>query len=475
MNAPPAKQLIIIGAGPAGFTAAFLAADQGLAVTLIDQDPVLGGTCLHRGCIPSKTLLSLVQTINKAKKAKDCGIHFQDPQIDLNEIRSFKEGVITKLSTGLTQLCKQKKITFLQGSASFINSTTISVKKSDKSKETLEFERCVIATGSLPTPLAVDFQPSLRIMSSNEALDLVEIPKTLLVIGGGYIGMEMASIYAGFGSQVTICEAMDNVLTGIDQDLVAVLLRTFKKKISDIKTSTIIKSMITNSAGVDVIFTNSKGEIRQTFDRALVAAGRKPNTTALGLENTQIQLTEKGFIQTNAFGQTHDKAIYAIGDITEGPMLAHKAAYQATLVVNSLLGVEQPKTKTAIPAVVFTDPEIAYCGLTEKEAQQKNIQTKVIKFPWAANGRSVSMNRVDGLTKLILDDQGQNLLGAGIVGPEAGELIAQAQLLLSANISLEKFSTSVFAHPTLSETFKECLDLSLGRSFYGSKGGQAAR
>ncbi|HQL41737.1 MAG TPA: dihydrolipoyl dehydrogenase, partial [Candidatus Omnitrophota bacterium] len=432
MNTPPTKQLVIIGAGPAGFTTAFLAADQSLSVTLIDQDPVLGGTCLHRGCIPSKTLLSLVQTINKAKKAKDCGIHFQDPEIDLDEIRSFKKGVITKLSAGLMQLCGQKKITFLQGSASFINSTTISVKKPDESKETLEFERCVIATGSLPAPLAVDFQPSLRIMSSNEALDLIEIPKTLLVIGGGYIGMEMASIYAGFGSQVTICEAMDNVLTGIDQDLVAVLLRTFKRKINDIKTSTIIKSMTANSAGVDVIFTNSKGEVRQTFDRVLVATGRKPNTAALGLGNTQIQLTEKGFIQTNAFGQTHDKAIYAIGDITEGPMLAHKASYQATLVVDSLFGTEQPKTKTAIPAVVFTDPEIAYCGLTEKEAQQKNIQTKVIKFPWAANGRSVSMNRVDGLTKLILDGQGQNLLGAGIVGPEAGELIAQAQLLLNA-------------------------------------------
>ncbi|HOD11758.1 MAG TPA: dihydrolipoyl dehydrogenase [Candidatus Omnitrophota bacterium] len=475
MNTPPTKQLVIIGAGPAGFTTAFLAADQSLSVTLIDQDPVLGGTCLHRGCIPSKTLLSLVQTINKAKKAKDCGIHFQDPEIDLDEIRSFKKGVITKLSAGLMQLCGQKKITFLQGSASFINSTTISVKKPDESKETLEFERCVIATGSLPAPLAVDFQPSLRIMSSNEALDLIEIPKTLLVIGGGYIGMEMASIYAGFGSQVTICEAMDNVLTGIDQDLVAVLLRTFKRKINDIKTSTIIKSMTANSAGVDVIFTNSKGEVRQTFDRVLVATGRKPNTAALGLGNTQIQLTEKGFIQTNAFGQTHDKAIYAIGDITEGPMLAHKASYQATLVVDSLFGTEQPKTKTAIPAVVFTDPEIAYCGLTEKEAQQKNIQTKVIKFPWAANGRSVSMNRVDGLTKLILDGQGQNLLGAGIVGPEAGELIAQAQLLLNANIPLERISTSMFAHPTLSETFKECLDLSLGRSFYSSKGGQAAR
>lgn len=475
MDTSSTTQLVIIGAGPAGFTAAFLAADQGFSVTLIDQDPFLGGTCLHRGCIPSKTLLSLVQTIDKAKKASGYGIHFQDPQVNLDEIRSFKHSVVTKLSAGLLQLCQQKKVVFLQGTASFINSTTISVKKSDGSEEILRSKHVLIATGSVPSPLPLSYQPSPRIMSSNEALDLVEIPKTLLVVGGGYIGMEMASIYAGFGSQVTICEATDNILSGVDQDLVTVLLRNFKKKVSGIKTSTTIKSITTNNTGVDIIFVDKKGESQQTFDRVLIATGRKPNTAALGLAHTQVQLTDKGFIQTNAYGQTHDKAIYAIGDVSEGPMLAHKAAHQAMLVVDSLSGAEQPETNAIVPAVVFTDPEIACCGLTEKEAEQKNIQIKIVKFPWAANGRAVSINRTDGLTKFILDAQGQKLLGVGIVGPEAGELIAQAELLLTADTPLKNASKSVFAHPTLSETFKECLDLSLGKSFYGLKGGPAAK
>jgi len=475
MATSPKKQLVIIGAGPAGYTAAFLAADQGLSVTLIDQDPLLGGTCLHRGCIPSKTLLSIVQTMDKAKRSRDCGVHFQDPQINLDEIRTFKKNVVAKLSAGLTQLCKQKKISFIQGATHFINSNTISIERPDGTKEDLEFQKCIIATGSSAASLPLSLPASPLIMSSAEALELKDIPETLLIVGGGYIGLEMATIYAGFGSKITICEAMDSLLAGVDQDLVSVFLRTLKKKTNDIRLETKVTALDIASDAVTVTFNHQGVKSQQNFQRVLIATGRKPNLSSLNLKNTKVQILANGFIATKNGQQTHDKNIYAIGDVVEGPMLAHKAAYQATIAIDAIVHKRIAKGDSYIPAVVFTDPEIAYCGLTEKEAQRKNIKTKIIKFPWSASGRAVSISRTDGLTKFILDAKGKRLLGAGIVGPEAGELIAQAILLMQANIPLSRIAASVFPHPTLSETFKECLDLSLGRSFYNFKGEQAAR
>lgn len=469
MTHTSSTRLAIIGAGPGGFTAAFLAADQGFKVTLIDAAPHLGGTCLHEGCIPSKALLSIVKTIDQAKTAENYGVRFTAPQIDLNKINSFKSGVISKLSNGLLQLSKQKKVEFIQGTASFIDSKTLEIKKANGEKQTLAFQKCIIATGSQPTTLPFVPQDAKHIMFSTQALALADIPETLLVVGGGYIGLEMATIYAGLGTKVTVCEVTENLLGNTDADLTSVLMRNLRKKISDIKLSTAIKNIVLFDNDAEVTFNCAGNITTQRFRRILIAAGRKPKLSDLHLENTKITILPNGFIKTKKGQQTDDKNIYAIGDVTQGPMLAHKAAFEADVAMHHIRRKKITAAAPTIPGVVFTDPEIAFCGLTETQAQKKNIKIKVVKFPWAANGRAVTLGRNDGLTKLIFNTRGSKLLGAGIVGAEAGELIGQAVLSLAMNTTTEKLSLSVFPHPTLSETFKECLDLAAGKSFYPSR------
>jgi len=462
-------QLAIIGAGPGGYTAAFLAADQGLEVTLIDSNPLLGGTCLHEGCIPSKTLLSVVQTINRARDAQECGIHFNEPKINLEELLAFKKNIILKLSTGLGQLCKQKKIRFVQGSASFADSKTLTIKKPDSTATILAFEKCIIATGS--QTIKPDFVPDglPGIMYSSQALEVAEIPENLLVIGGGYIGVEMASIYTGLGAKVTICEIMPNLLTGADADLIAIVLKSLKKKVSAIKLSTSVKKISSSGKGFEVTFAHEGNETKESFAKILVAIGRKPNVDHLHLDKTKITQEKNGLIKVSSQKQTGDQNIYALGDIVCGPMLAHKASHEATIAVNAILGKKEAQLNNIIPAVIFTDPEMAYCGLTENQAKEQNIAVEVVKFHWAANGRALSVSRTDGLTKLIFDTKKEKLLGAGIVGVEAGELIAQALLSMSADVKTQALASSIYPHPTLSETFKECLVLARGKSFYALK------
>lgn len=469
MNNTSSTQLAIIGAGPGGYTAAFLAADQGFKVTLIDTTPHLGGTCLHEGCIPSKALLSIVKTIDQAKAAENFGVQFNAPQIDLNKINDFKNGVISKLSNGLFQLSKQKKVEFIQGTASFLDSKTLEIKKANGEKQTLAFQKCIIATGSQPMTLPFVPKDAKNVMFSTQALALADIPETLLVVGGGYIGLEMATIYAGLGTKITVCEVTENLLGNTDADLTSVLMRSLRKKISDIKLSTSIKNIVFFDNDTEVTFNCAGNITTQRFHRILIAAGRKPKLSDLRLEKTKVAILPNGFIKTKKGQQTDDKNIYAIGDVAQGPMLAHKAAFEADVAMHHIGRRKFTAAAPAMPGVVFTDPEIAFCGLTETQAQKKNIKIKVVKFPWAANGRAVTLGRNDGLTKLIFNARGSKLLGAGIVGVEAGELIGQAVLSLAMNTTTEKLSLSVFPHPTLSETFKECLDLAAGKSFYPSR------
>ncbi|MCX5680979.1 MAG: NAD(P)/FAD-dependent oxidoreductase, partial [Candidatus Omnitrophica bacterium] len=346
---PLSKQLTIIGAGPGGFTAAFLAADNGFKVTLIDAEPRLGGTCLHEGCIPSKTLLSIAKTIDQSKAAKKFGVHFDEPQINLEEINAFKRGVILKLSNGLSQLCKQKKIELVQGLASFIDSKTIKIQKPDGSVQELTFKKCIIATGSQPITLPFIPAGSKHVMFSSQALELKEIPKTLLVVGGGYIGLEMATIYAGLGSQVTICEITEGILGGTDKDLTAVLLRSLQKKISDIKLSTAIKDIVSLDDGIEVTFNDAGNITKQRFDKILIATGRKPKLDVLRLKHTKVQVLNNGFINVKKGQQTDDKNIYAIGDVAPGPMLAHKASYEANIAVDHILGKKINTGQPIIP------------------------------------------------------------------------------------------------------------------------------
>ncbi len=469
MHKPTSPHLVIIGAGPGGYTAAFLAADQGINVTLIDTRSSLGGTCLHEGCIPSKTLLSVVHTLAHAKEAKEWGIYFEEPKINIEEIRQFKENTITKLSTGLSQICKQKKIQFIIGKASFVNSKTITIEKIDGTSQTLSFDKCIIATGSKPIKPQCVPERLANVLFSSQALELKEIPQTLLVVGGGYIGVEMASIYAGLGTQVTLCEIMPNLLSGTDQDLVAIALKSLKKKMTNIKLSTSMEKISIVNNGLEVTFNCQGTKTKELFAKILVATGRKPNVASLHLENTKIKQEKNERIKVKAHYQTDDDTIYAIGDVVDGPMLAHKASYEATIVIDAIAGKKINQDNAMIPSVVFTDPEIAYCGLTEGQAKEQNIPIEVFKFPWAANGRAVSLNRTDGLTKLIFDAKKEKLLGAGIVGAEAGELIAQALLSINTKAPLQHLGQSIYPHPTLSETFKECLELSLGKSFYTFK------
>lgn len=457
--------IAVVGAGPGGYAAAFLAADLGMKVTLIDDELNPGGVCLYRGCIPSKALLHVAKLIGESRHAKNWGIEFGEPKIDLARLRSFKEGVVNKLTGGLGQLSKQRKVQYLRGRASFENSNTLNIAKTDGGEESLSFDRIIIATGSRPAVIPSLKLDSARMMDSTSALDLQDIPGTLMVIGGGYIGLELGTVYAALGSKVSVVEMTAGLLPGADRDLVLPLHKRIEKSFDSILLNTTVTGVREDSHGISVSFEGPEVKEREkVFDRVLVSVGRKPNSQIPGLDKTQVQVGERGFIQVNKQLQTTDPAIYAIGDVVGEPMLAHKASHEGRVAIEAIAGHKVAFEPNAIPAVVFTDPEIAWCGLTETQAKNENREVKVAKFPWAASGRAVTIDRIEGMTKLLIDPQTERVLGMGIVGAGAGELIAEGVLAVEMAALARDVAMTIHPHPTLSETVMEAAEVFFGTS-----------
>lgn len=457
-------QLVVIGGGPGGYAAAFLAADLGIETTLVDLDVNPGGVCLFRGCIPSKALLHVAKVLSESREAKEIGIDFGEPKIQLDKVRAWKNKVISQLTGGLGQLCKQRKIKFIQGRATFRNSDTITVKKDDGSSIQLSFENAILATGSIPVTLP--FAPaSPRILDSTTALNLDDIPEKLLVLGGGYIGLELGTVYCELGSQVSIVEMMPYLLPGVDRDLGVILENRMKKHFKAIKVETKVSKMEEIKEGIRVTFQDKAGQTSsEDYSKVLVSIGRKPNSKNLGLENTKVTLTDRGFVQVNAQRQTTDPKIYAIGDIAGDPMLAHKASHEGRVAAEAIAGHKVAFEPIAIPAVVFTDPEIAWCGITEPQALAQGRTIKVVKFPWGASGRAVTLNRTDGMTKLIIDPETERILGVSICGVGAGEMIAEGVLAVEMGTLATDLKMSIHPHPTLSETMMETAESFFGQS-----------
>jgi dihydrolipoamide dehydrogenase len=463
MTETPNLHIAIIGAGPGGYAAAFLAADLGLKVTLIDPEINPGGVCLYRGCIPSKALLHVAKLIDETRHAKNWGIDYADPNIDLPRLRSWKEGVVKKLTGGLGLLSKQRKVEYIQGKAAFENSNTLRVSRTNGSEDSLTFDRIVIAAGSRPAIVPSLNLDTPRMMDSTSALDLSEVPGTLLVIGGGYIGLELGTVYAALGSQVSVVEMLPGLLPGADRDLVLPLHKRVEKIFDAILLNTTVAAVKEESNGIRVTFDGPEIKEREKlFDKVLVSVGRQPNSEIPGLEKTQVKLGPRGFIQVNKQLQTDDPAIYAIGDVVGEPMLAHKASHEGRTAVEAIAGHKVAFEPNAIPAVVFTDPEIAWCGLTETQAQKDNREIKVAKFPWAASGRAMTIDRAEGMTKLLVDPQTERVLGVGIVGAGAGELIAEGVLAIEMGALAKDIALTVHPHPTLSETVMNSAEVFFG-------------
>jgi dihydrolipoamide dehydrogenase len=465
MSDTPSLNIAIVGAGPGGYAAAFLAADLGMTVTLIDPEPNPGGVCLYRGCIPSKALLHVAKLLEESQQARNWGVEFAAPKIDLARLRSWKESVVKKLTGGLGVLSKQRKVNYVQGRAAFEDSTTLRVAKSDGSEERLEFDRIILATGSRPAIIPTLKLDTPRMMDSTGALNLEDIPGTLLVVGGGYIGLELGSVYAALGTRVTVVEMLPGLLPGADRDLVAPLHKRLEKMFAGILLNTTVASVRDEGNGIRATFEDPEVKEREkVFDRILVSVGRKPNSEIPGLEKTRVQIGPRGFIQVNKQLQTNDPSIYAIGDVVGEPMLAHKASHEGRVAVEAIAGHKVAFEPNAIPAVVFTDPEVAWCGLTETQAQSENREIKVAKFPWAASGRAITLDRPEGMTKLLFDPQTERLLGVGIVGAGAGELIAEGVLAIEMAALAKDVALSIHPHPTLSETIMESAEVFFGTS-----------
>ena len=457
--------IAVIGGGPGGYAAAFLAADLGMTVTLIDPELNPGGVCLYRGCIPSKALLHVAKLLEESHQAKDWGIEFAAPKIDLARLRSWKENVVKKLTGGLGVLSKQRKVKYVQGRAAFDNSTTVRVTKTDGSEESLSFDRIVIATGSRPTAVPTLKLDTPRMMDSTGALNLDDIPGSLLVVGGGYIGLELGSVYAALGTCVTVVEMLPGLLPGADRDLVLPLHKRLEKMFAQILLNTTVTTVKDEGNGIRATFDGAEVKEREkVFDRVLVSVGRKPNSEIPGLEKTRVQVGPRGFIQVNKQLQTDDPSIYAIGDVVGEPMLAHKASHEGRVAVEAIAGHKVAFEPNAIPAVVFTDPEVAWCGLTETQAQRENRAVNVAKFPWAASGRALTLDRPEGMTKLIIDPETERVLGVGMVGVGAGELIAEGVLAIEMAALASDVALTIHPHPTLSETIMQSAEVFFGTS-----------
>ncbi len=465
MTEPSNLHVAVIGAGPGGYAAAFLAADLGMQVTIIDPEANPGGVCLYRGCIPSKALLHVAKLIYESRHAKDWGIDFAAPQIDLARLRSWKEGVVKKLTGGLGVLSKQRKVEYIQGRASFDNSTTLRITRANADDESRSFDRIIIATGSRPAIVPTLKLDTPRMLDSTSALDLTDVPGSLLVVGGGYIGLELGTVYAALGSKVSVVEMLPGLLPGADRDLVLPLYKRLEKSFASIMLNTTVSGVKEDAAGLRVTFDGPEVKERErVFDKVLVSVGRKPNSEIPGLDKTQVKVGARGFIQVNKQLQTGDPAIYAIGDVVGEPMLAHKASHEGRTAVEAIAGHKVAFEPNAIPAVIFTDPEIAWAGLTETQAQKDNREIKVAKFPWGASGRAITLDRPEGTTKLIIDRQTERVLGVGIVGAGAGELIAEGVLAIEMGAVAKDIALTIHPHPTLSETVMESAEVFFGTS-----------
>jgi dihydrolipoamide dehydrogenase len=463
MTGPSNLHVAIIGAGPGGYAAAFLAADVGMQVTLIDPEANPGGVCLYRGCIPSKALLHVAKLIDESRHAKNWGIDFAAPQIDLARLRSWKEGVVKKLTGGLGVLSKQRKVEYIQGRASFDNPTTLRITRANAADESRSFDRIIIATGSRPAIVPTLKLDTPRMLDSTSALDLSDVPDSLLVVGGGYIGLELGTVYAALGSKVSVVEMLSGLLPGADRDLVLPLYKRLEKSFASILLNTTVAGVKEESNGLRVTFEGPEVKEREkVFDKVLVSVGRKPNSEIPGLDKTQVKVGARGFIQVNKQLQTDDPAIYAIGDVIGEPMLAHKASHEGRTAVEAIAGHKVAFEPNAIPAVIFTDPEIAWAGLTETQAQKENREIKVAKFPWGASGRAISLDRPEGMTKLLIDPQTERVLGVGIVGAGAGELIAEGVLAIEMGAVAKDIALTIHPHPTLSETVMNSAEVFFG-------------
>jgi dihydrolipoamide dehydrogenase len=447
-------QLVVIGGGPGGYAAAFFAADMGLSVTLVDMEPNPGGVCLYRGCIPSKALLHVAKVASEAKHASHWGLTYAEPTIDLDKLREFKNGVVGKLTGGLGQLSKQRKITYIQGKASFVDAKNVSIEPAGGgAAQSLAFEHAIIATGSYPTKIPGLSIKSDRVMDSTGALDLPEIPKTLLVVGGGYIGLELGSVYAALGTKVTVVEMTDGLLPGADRDLVTFLARRLETTLHKILLKTRVTGMEDAKNGVKVLMEGeglADADKAQTFDRVLVSIGRRPNSAVPGLDKTGVTVTDRGFIQVDGALRTTAPNIFA--------------SHEARVAVEAIMGHKVAFEPQAIPAVVFTDPEVAWCGLTETEAKKQGRKVEIAKFPWAALGRALAIDRPDGMTKLVIDPETERILGVGIVGAGAGELIAEGVLAVEMAALATDLKLSIHPHPTMSETLMEAAEVFFGHS-----------
>jgi dihydrolipoamide dehydrogenase len=459
---------VVIGAGPGGYAAAFYAADLGMQVALVDPEANPGGVCLYRGCIPSKALLHVAALVNEAAHAEDWGVSFGAPAIDVDKVRGFKNKVVSQLTSGVGQVAKLRKINYIRGTAAFRDANTLDITKSDgQGTEQLTFEHAVIATGSRPSTVPGSSIDSPRLMDSTGALDLPDVPKSLLVVGGGYIGLELGTVYAALGSKVTVVEMTDGLLPGADRDLVNILAKRVNAMCEAVLLETKVVGLKESGDGIAVTFEGKLPEgmpNERTFDRVLVSIGRRPNSAVPGLDKTAVKVNQRGFIEVDPARRTAEPTIYAIGDVVGEPMLAHKASHEGRVAVEVIAGENVAFQPQAIPAVVFTDPELAWAGLTEAQAEKDGRTVVVAKFPWGASGRAVTLDRTDGLTKLILDPATERILGVGLVGPGAGELIAEGVLAIEMGANATDLKLSIHPHPTLTETVMESAEVFFGQA-----------
>ena len=443
--------LVVLGGGPGGYAAAFLAADLGLEVAIIDRDERLGGTCLLRGCIPSKALLHVGRVLSEAREMEGWGIHFPQPSIDLDALRARKDKVISTLTGGLATLARRRNVTVIHGEARFTGSKSLEVKTAGGT-ETVTYDHCILASGSRPARIPAFDIGSPRVMDSTGALELKDVPETLLVVGGGYIGLEMGTVYAELGAKVSVVELTDTLLPGADRDLVKPLQQRLEKLFAGIHMLTKVAKLEEAGSAVRVHFEGPEGAFTKDFSRVLVAVGRRPNSDGLGIENTGVVVNAKGFVEVDDRQRTADPHILAIGDVCGEPMLAHRASHQGKVAVEVLHGEPAVFAPRCIPAVVFTDPEIAWAGLTEHEAATAGKTVEVSRYPWAASGRAHALGRTDGLTKLLIDPETEAVLGLGIVGAGAGELIAEGALAIEMGCVARDLMETIHPHPTLGET-----------------------
>ncbi len=458
------KRVVVIGGGPGGYPAAFLASDLGMQVTLVEAKPNPGGVCLFQGCIPSKALLHVAKLLNEAKEASQWGLSFEPPTIDLAKLRSWKQGVVGKLTGGLGQMSRNRKVNFVRGRARFLDAHALEIAREDGASEKLDFDYAIIATGSVPAKIP-GLPTSDRIMDSTATLELNDIPKKLLVVGGGYIGLELGTVYSALGSKVTVVEATGGLLPGADRDLVAHVQKKIEERFERVLLNTSVQSMREEGEGIRVkLLGTDLPESEPLFDKVLVSVGRKPMTEGLGLDRVKVKQTSRGFIEVDAQRRTSEPHIFAIGDVAGDPMLAHKATYEGRIAAEVIAGKSAAFDARAIPAVVFTDPELAWAGLTETEARKQGRDYKLARFPWSASGRATTMGRNDGLTKMVIDPRTEQVLGVGVVGVGAGEMIAEAVLAIELGARATDLMMTIHAHPTLSETVMEAAEVYFGHS-----------